>query len=80
MLKPNTPNGALILEKDQQTDLAQYIKQCHIDKKDLNDTNKAYQACQANLEQPLQFWQKPEVAIALGVVLLLTGGVVGAQF
>ena len=65
-LNPN-PSGYTSYSPKEQKHLANYIKQCKLDKKDLADTREAYDSCRDKVAGKLFWWQTPYGAISLGL-------------
>ena len=78
-LKPDSPTGHTSLDFMESKNLALYIKQCKVDKKDLKDVKDSYDLCRGKIGKELQLWQRPEGATTLGVLIFLLGGVAGSQ-
>lgn len=73
---PNSPTGYLHLDIDQQKSLAEYIKQCQVDKKDLESTKNAYKICVDKNEIAPAWWQTPWGVIGIAVVGASMGALV----
>ena len=66
----------LVLQKNEQTELAKYIKQCEVDKKNLNSYQGAYQVCMDRKVLSPEWWQTPAGAAGLVVLGMVITAVV----
>lgn len=69
-----TPKGEeLILTPEQQKTFAGLIKECEVQKRNYEDTQKAFNECQEHMDEGTDWWQTP-AAIASFVAWSLIGG------
>lgn len=67
------PAGIMYLEKQEQSKLADFIKQCELDKKNLKSYEKAYTVCAEKNELSPQWWQTPAGVAGIFILGLLAG-------
>lgn len=75
-----SPAGYVSLDKHEASNLSKFIKQCHVDKKDLKDTKSARDLCVESMGEGGEWWQSPQSVIIIALGSFIVGGITGAVF
>ena len=73
------PDTRMILDVDQQKDLAAYLEQCEIDRLNLDSTSKSFKKCNKEQTEIVSWWQKPTGIVGIIATSILAGIIVGKK-
>lgn len=68
------PSGFVSLDKGEQAELAKFIKQCSLDKKNVATYQRQYEICAEKHELTPQWWQTPYAMGGIFILGLFVGG------
>lgn len=70
------PSGYVSLDRYEQAELAKFIKQCSLDKKNVSTYQRQYEICAEKHEIAPQWWQTPYAIGGIFILGLVVGGLV----
>lgn len=70
------PSGFVSLDRHEQAELAKFIKQCSLDKKNVATYKEQYEICADKHELSPQWWQTGYGVAGIFILGLLTGALV----
>lgn len=79
-IEDNTsPAGYVSLDKQEQSNLANYIKQCEVTKLNLVDAEKTLSKCSGKLDIEPSFWNSTSGLVTIGVASFASGLLLGGR-